>query len=653
MSGILNDDGSINDPYRNFIAVSRYSRWLDDKGRRETWSETVNRYMTFIDKHLINNFNYEMDRSLYNSLENAILNHKVMPSMRAMMTGGQAAERDNLATYNCSFIAVDSPRTFDEALYVLLAGTGLGFSVENEHVSKLPIIADEFFETDSVIVVADSKLGWAKALKELVAMLYAGQVPAIDTSKVRPAGARLKTFGGRASGPKPLEGVFEFFIYTFKKAAGRKLNSLECHDLMCKIADAVVVGGVRRAAMISLSDLSDQRIAKAKSGEWWSASPQRALSNNSAVYNSKPDVETFLNEWATLIESKSGERGIYNLDSIKKHTKKSGRRDESKLQGVNPCGEIALRNAGLCNLTEVVIEENDDYDSVAEKVYWATILGTFQSTLTNFKYLRKIWRENAEEERLLGVSMTGQFGNKLFSGQEGLEELSNALDGLRDHAIKVNKEYAECLGINQAAAITTVKPSGTVSQLVMSSSGMHPWHNDYYLRSVRASNKDPLTQFLKDSEIPNEPCVLKPEDTTVFYFPTKAPKGSVTRNDISALEHLEVWRVYRKHWTEHNPSVTISVKDDEWIDVAAWAYKNWDDVAGISFLPYSDHVYQQAPYQDISEEEYLEWLSKMPEEIHWSLLGHYEEDDNTEGVSTLACSAGSCDVVDLTTSDLK
>lgn len=645
---IINDEGALVDPYRNFIAVSRYARWDEEKGRRETWKETVDRYVGFITNHIADRYGYKFDIVDIEAIRKAILNHKVMPSMRALMTAGPALERENLAGYNCSFVAVDSPRAFDEALYVLMNGTGLGYSVTQEHVSKLPIINDEFFRTDTTIVVADSKLGWAKALKELVAMLYTGQIPMFDLSKVRPAGSRLKTFGGRASGPEPLRQVFDYFTETFRKSAGRKLTTLECHDLMCKIAECVVVGGVRRSAMISLSDLGDRQVAKAKTGEWWTANAQRSLSNNSAIYESKPDVETFLAEWSNLIESKSGERGIFNLESIRKHINSFGRRDASRVEGVNPCGEIPLRANGLCNLTEVVIEENDTLDTVREKVRIATILGTFQSTLTNFKYVRKSWRENAEDERLLGVSMTGQFGNTLFNGSEGLDRLAEVLDDLRQYAVEVNALYADALGINHAAAITTVKPSGTVSQLVKSSSGMHPWHSEYYLRSVRGSNNDPLTTFLKDSGIPGESDLMKPNDTTVLYFPTKAPEGSVFRNDLSALEHLEIWRVYRNHWTEHNPSVTISVKDEEWVDVAAWVYRNWEDVAGISFLPYSDHVYKQAPYQDITQEEYEAWLERMPNEIHWSLLSHYEQEDNTEGSSTLACSGDAgCEIVDI------
>lgn len=644
---IVDKEGQIIDPYRSFIAVSRYARWDEEKGRRETWTETVDRYVGFMQDHLQKNYDFNIEGRLADQIRDAILNHKVMPSMRALMTAGPALERENLAGYNCSFIAVDSPRAFDEALYVLMNGTGLGFSVTQENVTKLPIVDDTFHDTDTTIVVADSKLGWSKALKELVAMLYSGQVPAIDTSKVRPKGARLKTFGGRASGPEPLREVFEFFIRTFKNAAGRKLTTMECHDLICKIAEIVVVGGVRRAALISLSDLNDTKLAKAKSGEWWTAQGQRALANNSAIYETKPDVETFLQEWSNLIESKSGERGIFNLDSIRKHIDSSGRRDSSKVQGVNPCGEIALRPNGLCNLTEVVVEESDTIDSIKEKVKIATILGTFQSTLTNFKYLRKSWRENAEEERLLGVSLTGQFGNKFFNGSEGLDVLADALDELRSEAIETNSHYADQLGINRSVAITTVKPSGTVSQLVKSSSGMHPWHSEYYIRTVRNSNNDPLTQFLKDSGIPNEPCVMRPGDTTVFSYPTKAPEGAILQENLSAIEHLEIWRVYRNHWTEHNPSVTISVGDDEWIEVAAWVYKNWDDVAGISFLPRTDHVYKQAPYQAVDKEAYEELLSKMPETIHWSLLSHYEVEDNTEGSQTLACSAGACEVVDI------
>jgi len=644
---IVDEGGQIIDPYRSFIAVSRYARWDEEKGRRETWAETVDRYVEFMQGHLAKNFDFNIEGTLAEEIRDAILNHKVMPSMRALMTAGPALERENLAGYNCSFIAVDSPRAFDEALYVLMNGTGLGFSVTQENVNKLPVVDDTFHDTDTTIIVADSKLGWSKALKELVAMLYSGQIPNIDTSKVRPKGARLKTFGGRASGPEPLREVFEFFIRTFKNAAGRKLTTMECHDLICKIAEIVVVGGVRRAALISLSDLGDTKLAKAKSGEWWTAQGQRALANNSAIYESKPDVETFLQEWSNLIESKSGERGIFNLDSIRKHIDSAGRRDSSKVQGVNPCGEIALRPNGLCNLTEVVVEESDTVDTIKEKVKIATILGTFQSTLTNFKYLRKSWRENAEEERLLGVSLTGQFGNKFFNGSEGLDKLADALDELREFAINTNAIYARELGINPSAAITTVKPSGTVSQLVKSSSGMHPWHSEYYIRTVRNSNNDPLTQFLKDSGIPNEPCVMRPGDTTVFSYPTKAPEGAIVQENLSALEHLEIWRVYRNHWTEHNPSVTISVGEDEWIEVAAWVYKNWDDVAGISFLPRTDHVYKQAPYQAVSKEEYEELLSKMPKTIHWSLLSHYEVEDNTEGSQTLACSAGACEVVDI------
>lgn len=644
---VVDEGGQIIDPYRSFIAVSRYARWDEEKGRRETWAETVDRYVNFMQGHLAKNYDFNIEGKLVEEIREAILNHKVMPSMRALMTAGPALERENLAGYNCSFIAVDSPRAFDEALYVLMNGTGLGFSVTQENVSKLPIVDDTFHETDTTIVVADSKLGWSKALKELVAMLYTGQVPAIDTSKVRPKGARLKTFGGRASGPEPLREVFEFFIRTFKSAAGRRLTTLECHDLVCKIAEIVVVGGVRRAALISLSDLNDNKLAKAKSGEWWTANGQRALSNNSAIYESKPDVETFLQEWSNLIESKSGERGIFNLDSIRQHIGKAGRRDANKVEGVNPCGEIALRPNGLCNLTEVVVEENDSAQTIKDKVRIATILGTFQSTLTNFKYLRKSWRENAEEERLLGVSLTGQFGNKLFNGSEGLDVLAGVLDDLREHSLEVNALYADQLGINRSVAITTVKPSGTVSQLVKSSSGMHPWHSEYYIRTVRNSNNDPLTQFLKDSGIPNEPCVMRSDDTTVFSYPTKAPEGAIVQEDLSALRHLEIWRVYRNHWTEHNPSVTVSVGDDEWIEVAAWVYKNWEDVAGISFLPRTDHVYRQAPYQAITKEEYEAWIERMPKTVHWSLLSHYEVEDNTEGSQTLACSSSACEVVDI------
>ena len=642
---IVNQDGSIIDGYRNFIAVSRYSRWLEDQGRRETWVETVDRYMDFMKSHLVKNYGYKEDDIKFAQVKDAILNHKVMPSMRALMTAGPALERDNIAAYNCSFIAVDSLRAFDEAMYILMNGTGVGFSVEQKYVSQLPVIAEEFYQTNTTIVVEDSKLGWAKSFKELLGLLAMGQVPEWDMTKVRPAGARLKTFGGRASGPEPLNELFKFTVETFKIAKGRRLKSIEAHDLMCKIGEVVVVGGVRRSALISLSNLDDFEMAKAKSGQWWETEPQRALANNSAVYNGKPNTAQFLREWRNLYESKSGERGIYNLDAVRKHIDKFERRDSSKVAGTNPCGEIILRANQFCNLTEVVINEKDTEETLEEKIRIATILGTWQSSLTNFKYIRKSWKDNSEEERLLGVSLTGIFGNTLTgTNHKGLPEM---LTRLREASVEENKKEAEILGIERSTAITTVKPSGTVSQLTGVSSGIHPWYSEYYIRSVRADNKDPMTTFLKDFNVPNEPDVMKPDATTVFYFPIKAPKGSVVTKDLTAIDHLEMWKVYRTYWTEHNPSVTINVAEDEWLDVGAWVFKNFDSIGGVSFLPLSEHSYRQAPYQEISKQEYEELLSKMPKRIPWESLSLYEIEDGTTGSQELSCLAGSCDIVDI------
>jgi ribonucleoside-diphosphate reductase alpha chain len=636
----------ISDPYRSFIATSRYSRWLDDEGRRESWSETVDRYINFMHNHVNENYPGAVADTFWLEAREAILHHKVMPSMRALMTAGKALERENLAQFNCSFIAIDDPRSFDEALYILMNGVGLGFSVEAEHVVKLPVVNEHFENTSTTIVVADSKAGWARGLRELIAMLYAGQIPIIDVSNVRTAGSRLKTFGGRASGPQPLVDLFDFTIGIFKAAAGRRLTPIECHDIMCKVGEVVVVGGVRRSALISMSDLSDFEMSKAKTGAWWEAHQERALANNSATYYKKPSVGEFLNEWASLYESKAGERGIINMEGLRKTTN-APRRDLSQIEGLNPCGEILLRSKQLCNLTEVIVDANDTVDELMDKIYIATVLGTVQSSLTNFKYLRKIWRDNCDEERLLGVSLTGQLGHNILNGSNGLDVLSRMLDDMREEAIRTNNDVANKMGINPSTAITTAKPSGTVSQLTASSSGMHPWHNDYYIRSVRGDNKDPITQFMKDMGIPNEPDVTKPDHTTVFYFPQKAPKGALTRTDISAVEHLEIWKVYKQHWTEHNPSVTISVREGEWIEVANWVYENWDYVGGISFLPYSDHTYRQAPYQDCDESTYKQFMADMPKEIDWSLLSAYEQEDTTTGTQTLSCSAGNCEIVDI------
>ena len=647
---------SLPTEYQSFIHLSRYARWDYDQRRRETWEETIDRYFNFFKEHLKENCNYDLTDKEIKEIRNAVVDLDVMPSMRCLMTSGEALKRENVAGYNCSYVKVDSPRSFDEILYILMNGTGVGFSVEEEYVNKLPSVAEEFYETESVIVVRDSKLGWAKALKELYAMLWMGQVPTWNLSKVRPAGSPLKTFGGRASGPEPLEDLFKFSINIFKNAAGRKLRPVEAHDLVCKIAEIVVVGGVRRSALISLSNLGDREMRYAKSGNWWETNVQRALANNSVNYKEKPDVGTFMREWLSLYDSKSGERGIYNSMSAKRTTEKLNqekdkdgqniiRRDARDDFGTNPCSEIILRSREFCNLTECVVRGWDDIKSLKKKVRFATILGTWQSTLTNFKYLTGEWKRNCNEERLLGVSLTGIMDNADTNGSNG--GLDGRLRELRKEAIKTNKEWSEKLGIPQSAAITCVKPSGTVSQLVDSASGIHARHNPYYIRTVRGDNKDPITKFMKDQGFPCEPDVTKPNHTTVFSFPMKSPDGAVCRQDMTALEQLELWKTYQEHWCEHKPSVTISVKEDEWVDTASWVYNNFDDISGISFLPFSDHTYKQAPYQDCSEEEYQELYSKMPKNVDWTGLSDYEQQDYTAGSQELACSAGVCEVVDL------
>jgi ribonucleoside-diphosphate reductase alpha chain len=561
------------------------------------------------------------------------------------MAAGPALERDEIAGYNCSFVAIDSPKAFDEVMYVLMCGTGVGFSVERQFTNNLPTIAEEFYETDTTIRVKDSRIGWASAYRELISLLYSGRLPKWDTSGVRPAGARLKTFGGRASGPKPLEDLFAFTVHTFKKAAGRKLNSLECHDIVCKVADIVIVGGVRRSALISLSNLTDDRMRNAKNGAWWESDVQRALANNSVAYTEKPDVGIFLKEWGTLYDSKSGERGIFNRVAATKKASSNGRRDVEGFEyGTNPCGEIILRSKGLCNLSEIVIRENDTLVSLKEKVRVATIIGTFQSTLTNFRYLRSDWRKNQEEERLLGVSMTGIMDHPVLS--KPTEETVKWLTELREHAINVNKEWAERLGIPVSAAITTVKPSGTVSQLVGCSSGIHPAYSQYYIRTVRMDNKDPLTVFFKGAGVPNEPDVTKPNDITIFSFPQKGTQSGVTRNETNAIEQLQLYSVYQKHWTEHNPSITVYYRDNEFLDIGAWIYNNFSDVSGVSLLPHSDHVYKQAPYQEITKEEYDTFVESFPS-IDWGNLK--EEEDTTTGTQELSCLAGACDIIGVQT----
>ena len=638
--------------YQNFIALSRYARWLDDEQRRETWTETVSRYFDYM-QGLHGNI---ITKSLRRKLEDKILGLDVMPSMRALMTAGPALKTCNVTSYNCSYIPVDSVRAFDECMYILMCGTGVGFSVERSNVDKLPIVNEHFEDSSTVIKVADSRSGWAKALRELLAMLYVGQIPTLDVSDVRPAGAKLKTMGGRASGPAPLIDLYNFCVGIFKGAKGRRLYPIECHDLMCKIGEVVVVGGVRRSALISLSNLGDDQMRHAKSGKWWDNEGQRSLANNSVAYKTKPDMGTFMREWLALYESHSGERGIFNRQAAINKVKENGRRKASEKEnpvepedyiqfGCNPCSEIILRPYQFCNLTEVVCRATDTIETLKEKVEVATILGTLQSTLTDFKYLRKVWKQNTEEERLLGVSLTGILDCPILSPDSGT--LEGTLEELREVAVQTNKKYAKMLDIPQSTAITCVKPSGTVSQLVDSASGIHARHSEYYIRTVRGGNTDPLTQFMKDVGIPAEPDLGKPNTTTVFSFPTKSPYGAVTRTEMTAIEQLEYWLVFQRHWCEHKPSVTISVKEHEWMEVGAWVYKNFDEVSGISFLPFSEHTYQQAPYQDINEEQYKSFLEKMPSHINWSLLKEYEKEDTTIGSKEFACTADSCEIVDI------
>ena len=627
--------------YQKFIHQSRYARWKEEEGRRETWEETVSRYFDFMSDHLIDNFDYELPDGIRERIENRVLNLDIMPSMRALLTAGIALERCNVAGYNCSYLPVDNPRSFDECLYILMCGTGVGFSVETKYTAQLPIVNEALHDSDTVVVVSDSKEGWAKGYKELISLLYSGQIPKWDLSRLRPAGARLKTFGGRSSGPDPLDDLFRFTVDIFKKSAGRRLKSIECHDIMCKIGSVVVVGGVRRSALISLSDLEDQEMSLAKSGEWWNDEGQRALANNSVCYQDTPPVGIFMREWLNLYNSKSGERGIFSRDATVRQAEKNGMRDSGHEFGTNPCSEIILRPYQFCNLTEVVVRADDDIERLAKKVEDATILGTIQSTLTEFKYLRKVWQNNTEEERLLGVSLTGILDNPKLGKADDLKRL-------RQQAVDTNLGLAEQLGIPQSTAITCVKPSGTVSQLVDSASGIHARHSAHYIRTVRGDKKDPLSQFLIDQGIPHEDDLMQPENTVVFSFPMKSPTKAVLREDLSAITQLENWKNYQEHWCEHKPSVTISVKEDEWFEVGSWVYNNFKDVAGVSFLPHSDHTYKQAPYQDITKEEYDTLSKKMPRNVDWTLLSNYEREDNTTGTQELACSAGACEIVDIT-----
>jgi ribonucleoside-diphosphate reductase alpha chain len=621
--------------YQNHIYKSRYSRWLYDLQRRENWDESVDRYIKFFSSRIPLKYR----KNILKELRQAILELEIMPSMRALMTAGEALEKDNVAGYNCSYVAVNDPRAFDEAMYISMCGTGVGFSVERQYVADLPTIAENFYPTNTVLKVRDSKIGWATSFKELIALLYSGMIPSWDVTELRAAGAPLKTFGGRSSGSQPLVDLFNFTTGVFKRAAGRKLTSIECHDIMCKVGEIVVVGGVRRSAMISLSNLSDDRMRAAKTGQWWEEFPYRAMANNSAVYTEKPDLGIFMKEWISLYESKSGERGIYNRQAAILKAKESGRRRWEKVDfGTNPCGEILLRNMGFCNLTEVVIRPYDNLKSLKKKVRLATILGTAQSTLTDFRYLRKSWQKNAEEERLLGVSLTGIMDNPLTANPK-----QSFLTSLKDVAIKTNRLWSSRLGINQSVSITCVKPSGTVSQLVDSSSGIHPRYDPFYIRAVRHDRSDPITSLMKEAGVPNEPEIKKPNDVDVFYFPIASPQKSVKREDLTAVQQLEVYLTYRKYWCEHNPSCTVYVREDEWLEVGSWVYRHFDHIGGVSFLPYSDHAYKQAPYTSVSEVDYKKAVAAFPA-IEWSKLTKFEKDDRTAGAQEPACVAGSCEL---------
>jgi len=630
-------------PYQQFIHQTRYARWLETEKRRETWEETVTRYIEFFKQEKANTPEL---KALLDECKQYILDMKVMPSMRALMTAGEALKRENIAGFNCSYIAINNKRAFSEALYILMCGTGVGFSCERQEVAKLPVVPESLQPSEDVIVVGDSKEGWAKAYAKLLSALYSGDIPKIDYSKLRPAGARLKTFGGRASGFKPLQKLFEFTINKFKHSLGKKLTSIDVHDILCMVGEIVVVGGVRRSALISLSNLSDQRMRDAKSGQWWIDNPQRGLANNSVAYTEKPSAEIFMEEWLALVKSKSGERGIFNRVAAQNQAAKYGRRNPNMSFGVNPCAEIILRDKQFCNLTEVIVREGDDISILSQKVRIATILGTFQASLTKFNFLSETWTKNTEEEALLGVSMTGIMDNLITSGQGDKKYLEQMLDYLREGCVAVNKTVAEMLGIKPSAAITCVKPSGTVSQLCDTASGIHARHNHHYIRTVRIDKKDPVYALLKHQGVPIEDDAMRPDSTAVVSFPQVAPKGCITRNDMTAIEQLELWLIYQRNWCEHKPSVTITVKEHEWIAVGAWVYEHFDEVSGISFLPHSDHTYQQAPYQDMTEESLNQWIKDNPSpDIDWSLLPMFEKEDETVSSQTLACVGGVCDIL--------
>ena len=622
------------DAYQQYIHKSRYARYLPEEKRRESWEETVLRYLDF----------WVTQRKLTDKeakdLFKPIHDMEVMPSMRALMTAGEALSRDNVAGFNCAYLPIDHPKAFDEMMYVLMCGTGVGFSVERQYIQKLPEVAEELHATDTVIHVSDSKIGWAKAYRELIAMLFTGQIPKWDVSGVRAAGEPLKTFGGRASGPEPLVDLFQFTVEIFRGSIGRKLNSVECHDICCKIAQVVVVGGVRRSALISLSNLTDDRIRRAKSGQWWVDNPQRGLANNSACYTEKPDFEAFLNEWQSLYESRSGERGVFSRVASQRQAAKNERRDATVDFGTNPCSEIILRPYQFCNLSEVVVRPADTLQTLKKKVRVAAILGTLQATLTDFRYLRKIWQDNTKEEALLGVSLTGIMDHPVMSGRTESENLKEWLTELKEEAIRTNMKWSTLLKINASTAITAVKPSGTVSQLVDSASGIHPRYSEQYIRRVRADSRDPLCGVLEAAGVPVEDDVMSPT-TKVFSFPVKSPKNAIVATDMGAMEQLRLWETYQDYWCEHKPSMTCYYRDDEFLEVGQWLYNNFDKVSGISFLPYAEHSYQQAPYEPVDKETYDSLVASFPKSIEWNVS---EASDMTEGSQQLACTGNSCEI---------
>jgi len=621
-------------PASEFVYIRTYSRWIEEKKRRETWEETVDRFMNFIVKERVD----KIPNKVLKKIKEKILNFEVMPSMRAMWSAGNAAKNENVSMYNCAFTAVDKPEAFAESLYILMCGTGLGYSVEKEIIEQFPTIPKIEIDKKETIVIEDSRKGWADSLKYLVNSLFEGKDIDFDYSQLRPKGARLITMGGRSSGPAPLINLHQYIRETFFKAQGRKLTPIECSDIMNQIADSVVVGGVRRSSQISLSDLEDEEMRNAKI---WPFPPRRSMSNNSAIYRIKPKAVEFLKEWASLAISGTGERGIFNIETAQKNCPE--RRKGKYIQGVNPCGEVNLRNKQFCNLSEVVITENDDFDTLLDKVETATWLGVIQSTFTDFPYLSKEWKKNCEEERLLGVSLTGQMDNPIILSVEILKALKRKAQKIAEHASKI-------MEINNPTAITLVKPSGTVSQLVDSSSGIHTRYAKYYIRRYRISSTDPLLKMIKDQGI-----TVKPENgqedlkeneisTYVISFPIKSPENAVTRNNLSAIEQLEWYKKIQTNYCEHNASMTVYVKDEEWFEVGNWVYKNWNIVNGISFLPYDGGKYKQAPYEEITEEQYNK-LIKSFKTIDYSQLSKYELEDNTEGAKMYNCSGDKCEIV--------